>query len=89
MRGLMDPYAVVGPYSTWESAISLVVQVIVAEEEVMPEAVGPVVKMGGVVSVARLMLIVRFGDVAVLPAASEARMLQSRAPVVVSVTLKV
>ena len=70
LSDVLDPYAVVAPYSTCESDISFVVQVTPAPEEVMPDASTAEIT-GGVVSLATVTVIV--GEVVVFPAASRAR----------------
>ena len=66
LSDVLDPYAVVAPYSTCESDISFVVQVTSAPEEVMPDASTAEIT-GGVVSLATVTVAVpatRFSSVA-------------------------
>src|SRR5437867_10762785 len=76
------PYAVVVPYSTWESEASSVVQLMVAELAVIPEALILEIT-GGALSTVTLTA----ADVAVFPAASRATAVRVCCPLLAAVVV--
>ena len=74
-NGLKEPYAVVKPYSTWESAASLLVHRMVAELAPMPE------EDTALMTGARLSTVIAMpAEVVLLPAASLATAVTACAP---------